>query len=101
MKHIILITLLFLSVYSYSQIPEKRKLVADGTWIMASGKEMFRIITTNDSISNMIVRKFWIGYIHRYTNSKKKDRFGEYYERSFYFKNTSWNELVAFINKLN
>lgn len=98
-KYLTLVLLLFLSVTVFSQPPEEKKLILDETWIQASGKNSFRIITSNDQISSKIL----VGLtdsISRITTMPKKDRMGKYWEKTYYFKNTSWNYVLAFIKKL-
>jgi hypothetical protein len=81
-----------------SSPPSQKELVADETWIVASGKSGFRLISSNDSISHWIRRKFEGDGITKFTYVLKKDRHGQYWERSFYFKNEDWNKVVLFIN---
>lgn len=78
--------------------PTEKVLVADETQIVASGKTGFRIITSNDSISHWLMRKFETDGMTKFTYVQKKDRHGSYWERSFYFKNESWNSVILFIN---
>jgi hypothetical protein len=80
--------------------PTERVLVADETEIIASGKSGFRIICSNDSISAKLIRIFQNNGITKLTRTLKKDRRGSYWERSFYFKNESWNNVCVFINNL-
>jgi len=82
--------------------PTEKTLIADETWIVASGKSAFRVITSNDNIAYKIRSTFeQSGDITRFTYVQKSDRKGKYWERSFYFKNKKWNDIVLFINKLN
>ena len=96
--------------FSYAQVatskisgpPTEKTLIADETWIVASGKSAFRVITSNDTIAYKVRSKFeQSGDITRFTYVQKTDRLGKYWERSFYFKNEKWNDIVLFINSLN
>jgi hypothetical protein len=104
MKYILLIALIAMTACTNAQVgklnapPPQKELVADETWIVASGKSSFRVICSNDSISHWIRRKFENNGITKFTYVLKKDRKGQYWERSFYFKNEEWNMVVLFIN---
>ena len=80
-----------------AQIPLKKTLVADETWVVASGTGSFRFITSNDSVAKKIV---YLEGITRFTASQKVDRYGQYWERSFYFDNKYWNNVIKFIKSL-
>lgn len=102
MKKTIIILLTVILVFcaclsSNAQIPPTKTLVYPQTWVQPSGKGQFRIITNNDSIAHKIT--FVIGVI-RYTAAQRQDRNGYYWERSFYFQNYNWNNVVRFIDSL-
>jgi len=78
--------------------PVNKVLVAKETWIIASGKTSFRIITSDDSVAHKLVRKFEGNGMTKASYIQKEDRLGYYWERSFYFKNDSWNMVTLFIN---
>jgi len=80
--------------------PTEKTLVADETEIVASGKTGFRIITSNDTIAKLLMQKFENNGMTRFTYDKKKDRHGSYWQRSFYFKNESWNDVITYVNTL-
>lgn len=82
-----------------TQPPTEKILVADETEVIASGKTSFRIITSNDSIAHKLMRRFENDGMTRFTYTPKKDRHGKYWERTFYFKNESWNIVADYINK--
>lgn len=96
---------MFLCISVNAQVtnpPSEKTLIANETWIVASGKSAFRVITSNDTIAYKIRSKFEeSGDITRFTYVQKSDRKGRYWERSFYFKNEMWNSIVLFINNLN
>lgn len=102
MRILFMALLLSLSVVAYTQKidspPVSKVLVADETWIIASGKTSFRIITSNDTISHRLMAKFENNGMDRFTYVKKSDRHGVYWERSFYFKNECWSMVTLFIN---
>ena len=97
MKKLIILMLLFISVACYAQPPSQKTLVEDETWVVASGKSSFRVITSNDSIAHWFMKKYEKKGIVRFTYVQKRDRKGLYWERSFYFKNEEWNNVVEFI----
>ncbi len=78
--------------------PTEKTLVADETWIVASGKSSFRVICSNDKISQMLMQKFEHDGMTKFVYTKKKDRGGQYWECTFYFKNESWNKVAEFIS---
>lgn len=103
MKYIFCMLLVIMTACSHAQVkvsapPTEKVLVADETEVIASGKTEFRIITSNDSISHYLMRKFENNGMTKFTYVQKSDRHGKYWERSFYFKNESWNAVVLFIN---
>ena len=99
MKKLLLFLFLFAVVVSATcQIPMQKTLVADETWVMASGQSAFRVITTNDSISQVFRKTEGVTKVTAY---KKEDRHGQYWEISYYFKDRSWNSIVAIIKELN
>lgn len=95
MKKLLLFICILLFVGVNAQIPEKKTLVADETWAIKSGKTSFRIITCNDEIAKMIMN---VQGITKYTSSQKSDRNGYYWEKSYYFNNSSWNTIVKLFN---
>ena len=108
MKVLFMALLLSLSVMACGQTiqtgvkvnapPVQKTLILDETWIVASGKSSFRIITSNDSVAHKFMAKFENSGMDRFTYVKKNDRKGDYWERSFYFKNECWNIVTLFIN---
>ena len=81
-----------------TQPPTEKILVADETEVVASGKTGFRIITSNDTIAHKLMSKFETNGMTKFTYVQKSDRHGKYWERSFYFKNDSWNAVALFIS---
>jgi hypothetical protein len=103
MKILMMALLLSLSVGVTAQVkltspPDKRVEIAKQTEIMASGEKKFRIITSNDSVAYWVRSKFEYDKITRMTYDRKKDRSGPYWERSFYFNNEDWNDVVVYLN---
>jgi hypothetical protein len=87
--------------YCYSQRPTDKIKVLEETEFVPSKSGAFRIVTSNDSISHSFIREFANkGKCARITHSVKTDRYGDYFERSFYFKSEYYNEVVTFINQL-
>jgi len=80
--------------------PTEKILIMDETWVVASGKTSFRIITSNEVISHQIMSRFEKNGMTKFTYTMKKDRKGPYWERSFYFKNDKWNTIVDFVNEM-
>ena len=101
MKVICMIFLMSISMICSSQRlmtpPLEKTLVADETWIVMSGKTSFRVITSNDTIAHRIMKRME-NRMTKFTYVQKRDRMGNYWERSFYFKNDEWNYVVLFIN---
>lgn len=82
---------------SVTNPPSEKVLIADETWIVASGKSGFRLIISNDFIAKQVLTKFEGKGITKFTYTQKKDRNGYYWERSYYFKNESWNLVTLFV----
>lgn len=99
MKTLLLVCIMLLTSVLYAQIPIKKTLVADETWVVVSGKSAFRVITTNDDIYEQITKEFR-NKMYRITSDLKEDRTGKYWETSLYFKNEWWNDVVLFIKRL-
>lgn len=97
-----MVCLLSLSTLCMAQIkisspPSEKQLVANETWIVASGRGSFRVITSNDSIAHAFMGRVE-QQMSKFTYIQKKDRHGYYWERCFYFKNEYWDSVVLFIN---
>jgi hypothetical protein len=100
MRTIMIALLLGFCIAANSQItapPEKKTEIGKLTQIVKSGEKSFRIITSHDSVAYWVRSKFEHTLITRITMDKKKDRSGDYWERSFYFKNESWDDVVNYI----
>lgn len=83
----------------FQTIPENKTLVADETWIMASGKSSFRIICVNENLQSLIFTR-WRKELTRYSGYPKTDKTGERYEEvSYYFKNEKYVDVMAFIKR--
>ena len=100
---VLLMMLVLASTICYSQSAAagtKKTLLADETWLAASGDKHFRIITCNDSIAHKVMSSFEKD-MTRFTYNRKKDRHGDYWERSFYFLNEHYAKIIGYIKKLN
>jgi hypothetical protein len=103
MKILMMALLLSLSIVVSAQVkitspPDKKVEICKQTEVVASGEKKFRIFTSNDSVAYWIRSKFEHTVITRMTYDKKKDRSGPYWERSFYFNNEDWNDVVVYLN---
>lgn len=76
--------------------PVTKILIDSQTYVMASGKSSFRIITSNDTIARRFMGNME-DCMDRVSYIIKTDRNGKYWERSFYFKNSYWNIVALFI----
>lgn len=105
MKTLIMALLLSLSIACEAQVtmpigspPAEKTLVGKETWVVKSGESSFRFITANDSVAYWIRSRFekdWT--IKSMSYVQKKDRHGTYWERSFYFKNEEWDNVVSYL----
>lgn len=78
--------------------PAEKVTIAERTTIVASGKNAFRVITSDDSIAHKMTKRFEKNECYRIVYDRKDDRYGSYWERSFYFKNENWNAVIIFVN---
>lgn len=78
-------------------IPSTKTLVADETWVVASGTASFRVICCNDSITKRVLTQRF----QRVTAARKQDRHGYYWEYSFYFLNSEWITMYRLFGSLN
>lgn len=97
MRKLLIICFLF-SIGAKAQPPATKMLVSKQTWVVKSTPTTFRVITSNDSVANKIV---FLEGITRFTYLRLEDRYGVYWERSFYFDNKWWNNIVRWIDSLN
>ncbi len=100
MKALLTFALLLVLATGFAQIPTKKTLVLDETWVVASGEKRFRVITSNDSISHWFMQKFEGNALKKYGADWIEDKRsgGFYWQRSFYFLNEDWNTIVAFVD---
>jgi hypothetical protein len=79
-----------------SDTTPKKRLVADETWFVKSGDLRFRILTSNDNISDDILAKFGNGTIIKYQKIWQPQR--KYWECSYYFDNIDENKVLQWIH---
>jgi len=103
MKILVMAILLGLSTIGLGQMPigsppTEETMVGKETYVVKSGEKSFRFITSNDSVAYWIRSRFEKdGTITKFTYIQKKDRYGVYWERSFYFKNEDWDRIVSYL----
>lgn len=97
MKKLLFLIVMLVGITTQAQT--KKLLIADETWF-AESKTTMTITTSNETISDMIVKEF-NSDITRLTVVRKKDRKGFYLERTIVIKQDRHNDFVSFINKLN
>lgn len=97
MKIVLLCLMVLLLQVVVAQPPQTKLLIAQETWVIASGASSFRVITASDSLSHWIMAKYEDSLIVRVSYVQKEDRKGKYWERSFYFKNEDYKEIITFI----
>lgn len=105
MKTLMIAMLLAITVAANSQVnmpiggpPAEKTLVGKSTWVVKSGESKFRIITAHDSMAYWMRSKFEFSNLKpRIVIDPKECIHGRYFERSFYFKNDDWDEVIGYI----
>lgn len=79
-QYILAVLLILVCSNSFCQ----KALICNETWFSSSSKT-FRIITSDDKVAHFIMSKYE-NVMEKFTYTRKSDRKGYYWERSFYFK---------------
>lgn len=103
MKALLIAIMLCISFIGYSQVsspPPTKTLIAHRTWIVASGAKSFRIITTDSGMAHKLLSTFEFKGIFKFSYVEKTnaEEGYKYWERTYYFKNEMWNEVVDTVN---
>lgn len=96
MKKILLVLFLAIASISYSQT---KVLVADETEFVAT-KTSCKLITTNNAITDSIVKEFKEDII-AYSGTLKGPEKHQWWERTFTFKYETLGKIEEFIKRLN
>lgn len=82
-----------------AQTKAKKVPIADETFLSASGENNFKVQSSNEKITAMLLKKYEGKYL-RYNVNFKTDRHGKYPETTIYFKNELSPEITAYLKSL-
>lgn len=78
---------------------ETKKPIADETFITNSGEKNFKVTSSNEHITNLILKQFEKDIL-RYACSYKKDRYGRYAEYTITFAKENETKITNFLKSL-